>query len=153
MRIVPDRTLETAEGPFDMVFVAGGPLLPDAAPSAALSDWLKREADRAECFGSICTGAFALGHAGLLDGKRATTHWQNAEALAIRSATTCRAQWRPSAAIRRRRSASRTVARSPSARPPIWCGYAISAASPSCNRCGAPGRACIDVQHRKTLIV
>lgn len=84
MRIVPDRTLETAEGPFDMVFVAGGPLLPDAVPSAALSGWLRRESERARCFGSICTGAFALGHAGLLDGRHATTHWQNAEALARR---------------------------------------------------------------------
>lgn len=84
MCMIPDCTVETAEGPFDMVFVAGGPLLPGAAPNAALSAWLRREAERAGCFGSICTGAFALGHAGLLDGRRSTTHWQNADVLASR---------------------------------------------------------------------
>jgi transcriptional regulator GlxA family with amidase domain len=67
---------------FHTVLVAGGPELPDRPADAALSEWLRQQSARAERIGSICTGAFALGHAGLLDGKVATTHWQNAARLA-----------------------------------------------------------------------
>ncbi len=45
-------------------------------------EWLRREAPRCRRYGSVCTGAFVLGAAGLLDGKRATTHWRFARALA-----------------------------------------------------------------------
>jgi transcriptional regulator GlxA family with amidase domain len=46
--------------------------------------WLRSASGRAGLYGSICTGAFVLGHAGLLDGRKVTTHWQNAEHLAAR---------------------------------------------------------------------
>jgi transcriptional regulator GlxA family with amidase domain len=62
--------------------VAGGPSLPETAPDAELLDCVRRLSSSAKQYGSICTGAFALGHTGLLNGKRATTHWQNADALA-----------------------------------------------------------------------
>ena len=67
---------------FDTVLVAGGPALPDRPNDAAMSAWLLDWGVRAKRYGSICTGAFALGHAGLLDGRAATTHWQNAVQLA-----------------------------------------------------------------------
>ncbi len=47
-----------------------------------MSAWLRDWATRADRYGSICTGAFAVGRAGLLDGRVATTHWQNAPRLA-----------------------------------------------------------------------
>jgi len=47
-----------------------------------MSAWLRDWGTRSERYGSICTGAFALGRAGLLDGRRVTTHWQNAHLLA-----------------------------------------------------------------------
>jgi transcriptional regulator GlxA family with amidase domain len=47
-----------------------------------MSRWLCDWGTKAERYGSICTGAFALGHAGLLDGRAATTHWQSAARLA-----------------------------------------------------------------------
>lgn len=74
MTIVPNLTLEQAPRRFDIVLVAGGPALSDTSPDYRLSAWLKQWAVRAERYGSICTGAFTLGHAGLLDQRTATTH-------------------------------------------------------------------------------
>jgi transcriptional regulator GlxA family with amidase domain len=84
MQIVADMIFEEAEGGFDIMLVAGGPAMPDAEPEPAMQTWLERAPLRANIYGSICTGAFALGHAGLLDGKRVTTHWQIAQKLADR---------------------------------------------------------------------
>jgi len=69
---------------FHTVLVAGGPSLPDRAADDALSDWLRRWGTQAARYGSICNGTFALGHAGLLDGRMVTTHWQSAAQLAAR---------------------------------------------------------------------
>lgn len=84
MQMIADLSFEEASGGFGILLVAGGPLLPDAGPDARLTGWLRTAPERAEVYGSICTGAFALGHAGLLDGHRVTTHWQNAQTLAAR---------------------------------------------------------------------
>ncbi|WP_342641008.1 GlxA family transcriptional regulator [Rhodoligotrophos ferricapiens] len=84
MQMMADLTFEEAAGGFDILLVAGGPALPDAEPDPQLIDWLRVAPWHASTYGSICTGAFALGHAGLLDGRRVTTHWQNAHKLAAR---------------------------------------------------------------------
>ncbi|MEX5494370.1 GlxA family transcriptional regulator [Pseudomonas asgharzadehiana] len=75
-----DLLLEQADGAYDLLLVPGGPgayneCHPDLLP------WLKAAAPRARRFGSICTGAFVLGHAGLLDDHRVTTHWHYTERL------------------------------------------------------------------------
>jgi len=75
MRMVADLSFAQAEGLFDTVLVAGGPDLPDTAADEAMSAWLRAWAVQARRYGSICTGAFALGHAGLIDGRTVTTHW------------------------------------------------------------------------------
>lgn len=82
MALLPDATFDEADDAFDIILVAGGPDLPASDPRSALVEWMKSAPGRAGTFGSICTGAFVLGHAGLLDGRRATTHWQNAQQLA-----------------------------------------------------------------------
>jgi transcriptional regulator GlxA family with amidase domain len=65
----------------DLVLVPGGPQLPDAPPPEDLLAWLRRQAQGAARFGSVCNGTFLLGHAGLIDGKEVTTHWAVAERL------------------------------------------------------------------------
>ncbi|NPT37140.1 GlxA family transcriptional regulator [Paraburkholderia xenovorans] len=82
MTLVADATFSEARHTFDLALVAGGPALPDRAPDARVLDWLANAASQCGRYGSICTGAFALGHAGLLDGHNVTTHWQHAAQLA-----------------------------------------------------------------------
>jgi transcriptional regulator GlxA family with amidase domain len=82
MRMLADLAFEEASGTFDIALVAGGPALPDAEPDPRMTQWIRAMPERAGIYGSICTGAFLLGHAGLLDARRVTTHWQNARALA-----------------------------------------------------------------------
>lgn len=67
---------------WNTVLVAGGPQLASAPDHPPLSEWLRAAAQSVPRYGSICTGAFLLGRAGLLDGKHATTHWSDAARLA-----------------------------------------------------------------------
>ena len=80
-RMLPDLRCADANERYDVVLAAGGPT---PAHDSALSGWLRRACPRARVHGSICTGAFALGHAGLLDGHTVTTHWEFADELATR---------------------------------------------------------------------
>src|SRR5262245_39166394 len=67
---------------FDTLIIGGGTTV--ETPSAALTAYLSRAARRTRRMASICTGAFALAEAGLLDGRKATTHWAYARDLAVR---------------------------------------------------------------------
>ena len=82
--IVPSVALDDIEGPIDTLLVSGGFGQSDASCDEQLIAWLKESRVRARRCGSICTGAFVLAAAGLLDGKRATTHWAMAEELSRR---------------------------------------------------------------------
>ena len=86
MRIVPDTTF--ADCPqLDLICVPGGagmnPLMEDAETLA----FLRQQAPGARYVTSVCTGALVLGAAGLLKGKRATTHWMSHELLSAFGAT------------------------------------------------------------------
>ena len=68
----------------DTLIVAGGSGARAAVGDQALLDWLCRAAARARRTASVCTGAYLLAAAGLLDGRRASTHWQHCDDLARR---------------------------------------------------------------------
>lgn len=78
-----DAALAASEpGRFDTVLVAGGVGARRPLPDPALLDWLRFAAGSVRRLGSVCTGAFLLAEAGLLDGRCATTHWRHAGDLA-----------------------------------------------------------------------
>lgn len=66
----------------DTLMVVGGWGATDAAADAALVDEVRRLASGCRRVASVCTGAFVLAAAGVLDGRRATTHWQFCSQLA-----------------------------------------------------------------------
>lgn len=80
--IVPDLALAGCGGPIDTLLIAGGEGVRDAVEDEHLVRWLVHAAARSRRVGSVCSGAFLLAQAGLLDGRRATTHWSEVVALA-----------------------------------------------------------------------
>lgn len=84
MTVTPHAALRDAPEQIDTLIVAGGHGCMDAAADTVLIDWITEAASTARRTASVCTGAFLLARAGLLDGRRATTHWASAEELARR---------------------------------------------------------------------
>jgi len=82
LRLAVDATVATHRGRIDTLLIAGSPTLEDMDTDAPLRDWLRRHARSVRRHGSVCTGAFVLAEAGLLDGKRVATHWNAAARLA-----------------------------------------------------------------------
>jgi transcriptional regulator GlxA family with amidase domain len=68
----------------DVAIVAGAPVNPRPGEQERLVSWLRRHGPRIPTLVSICTGAFVLAEAGLLDRRRATTHWLVMDELAAR---------------------------------------------------------------------
>jgi transcriptional regulator GlxA family with amidase domain len=82
LTIVPHASLHEAPAEIDTLIVAGGHGCTEAAADSALIEWIAQGAAAARRTVSVCTGAFLLARAGLLDGRRATTHWAAAAELA-----------------------------------------------------------------------
>jgi transcriptional regulator GlxA family with amidase domain len=70
-----------ASPPLDIFMIPGGWGTRAQMKNAMLLDWVRAKHRTAELTTSVCTGALVLGAAGLLDGRRATTHWQSLDAL------------------------------------------------------------------------
>ena len=71
----------------DTLLVAGGEGAEAAAKNPAVVDWVRERASEARRIASVCTGAFLLAAAGVLDGRRAATHWKYCDRLAQRFPT------------------------------------------------------------------
>lgn len=84
LRLTPDRSTSACRGKIDTLVVAGGSGVSQAVRDEALLRWLRSSAGRSRRVTSVCTGALLLAAAGLLDGRRATTHWASADRLAER---------------------------------------------------------------------
>jgi len=82
--IAPARTTASVRGPIDTLIVAGGWGVYDQVSNRSLIRWVRSAARRSRRVTSVCSGSFLLAEAGLLEGKRATTHWSSCAELARR---------------------------------------------------------------------
>lgn len=86
LTILPTTTLAEAP-PFDLILVPGGGGINALLTDDEVLGFLEERASRTRFLAGICTGSLALGAAGLLDGKRAATHWASRNFLAAYGAT------------------------------------------------------------------
>ncbi len=84
LTIVPHAATAEAPAAIDTLLIAGGAGSERLCGELATLDWIATRARDSRRVASVCTGAFALAAAGLLDGRRATTHWVAASELARR---------------------------------------------------------------------
>jgi transcriptional regulator GlxA family with amidase domain len=73
-----------AQSPIDTLVVPGAFEVDDVTRDRALIEWVRKQAGGCKRVCSVCVGGFLLGAAGLLDGRRAATHWLHAPLLAAR---------------------------------------------------------------------
>lgn len=81
VKFIPDASVREATQPSDTLIAVGPYGVPDRL-SEDVTHWLREQAKQSRRYGSTCTGAFLLARAGLLSGRRVTTHWEYAQRLA-----------------------------------------------------------------------
>ena len=84
LRMLAHRSFHELRGAIDTLLVAGGSAIEHDRTSPETVRWLRRAAALSRRVGSVCTGAMLLARAGLLNGRRVTTHWNWCERLATR---------------------------------------------------------------------
>ena len=84
LRLEAHHTYRDVRGSIDTLLIAGGRAVEHGVEDEKLIGWLRKTASGVRRLGSICTGAFLLAQAGLLDNRRATTHWKYCEMISRR---------------------------------------------------------------------
>jgi transcriptional regulator GlxA family with amidase domain len=84
IRLVPHRTVHSTVEVVNTLLVAGGPNSQLQTLTPQETRWILETVNDASRYGSVCSGAFLLAQAGLLSGRRVTTHWSKAAMLAQR---------------------------------------------------------------------
>lgn len=93
MKVVPNKSFEQLPRPFAVIVPGGvGPTL-GAMRNEAIRHYVRSSAETAEVVGSVCTGALILASVGLLEGRRATTHWAFYKVLEQFGAKYVRKRW------------------------------------------------------------
>lgn len=82
LALIPDVPMPRGASGIDTLIVPGGSGREQAAKDETLLRWIARAPRSARRIAAVCTGSFLLAEAGLLDGRRATTHWAFARRLA-----------------------------------------------------------------------
>jgi transcriptional regulator GlxA family with amidase domain len=93
LAVAADRTFEEAPHPFALVVPGGDAPALRAMGDPRLLDYLRRASEGAEIVASVCTGSLLLAAAGLLEGRRATTHWTYRHLLGVFGAIPVSARW------------------------------------------------------------
>ena len=82
LQIVAHETFRRVRGDIDTLLIAGGDAVENDETGIQIVHWLRSVAGRIRRIGSVCTGSMLLARAGLLNGRKATTHWKWCEILA-----------------------------------------------------------------------
>jgi transcriptional regulator GlxA family with amidase domain len=82
LRIAAHKTFRRVRGEIDTLLITGGSAIENDEIGIEVVQWIKKVAEGIRRIGSICTGALLLARAGLLDGRKVTTHWRWCELLA-----------------------------------------------------------------------
>lgn len=76
LKVTPDHSFATAPK-YDLIVIPGGPGVKEALSNQALLDWIRDRSGDTPWITSVCTGSLLLAKSGLLDGKKATTHFDS----------------------------------------------------------------------------
>jgi len=81
VRLYADKSYNTFGDPLDILLVPGMKSGDHSYKDGPLKEWIRSQAKRSERVASVCSGAYILAHAGLLDGHKVTTHWNHGDTL------------------------------------------------------------------------